>query len=67
LIARNNLAPGDYVRFLDAAAERLLLRKVGGGYAFIHRMLLEYFAARYDEPSTGGKKAAKPPSVQRER
>jgi hypothetical protein len=25
--------------------ERLFLRKVGGGYIFTHRMLLEYFAS----------------------
>jgi NACHT domain len=31
--------------FLDEAAERLLLRKVGGSYIFIHRLLLEYFAS----------------------
>src|SRR5215831_3469081 len=37
-------APVSYVRFLDHAVERLFLRKVGGGYIFIHRMLLEYFA-----------------------
>jgi hypothetical protein len=37
-------APVNYVRFLDHAVERLFLRKVGGGYIFIHRMLLEYFA-----------------------
>jgi hypothetical protein len=24
--------------------DRILLRKVGGGYIFIHRYLLEYFA-----------------------
>lgn len=34
----------NYVRFLDYAAERILLRKVGGGYMFIHRLLLEHFA-----------------------
>jgi hypothetical protein len=28
----------------DYASEQVLLRKVGGGYIFIHRMLLEYFA-----------------------
>jgi hypothetical protein len=33
------------VAFLDEAAERLLLRKVGGGYIFVHRLLLEYFAS----------------------
>jgi DNA polymerase III delta prime subunit len=36
--------PLNYVHFLDHAAERILLRKVGGGYIFVHRMLLEYFA-----------------------
>jgi hypothetical protein len=38
--------PWNYARFLDQAAERILLRKVGGGYIFIHRLLLEHFAAR---------------------
>jgi hypothetical protein len=47
-LIRNGSTPWHYVRFLDYAADRLLLRKVGGGYAFIHRMLLEYFAARYE-------------------
>jgi len=37
--------PWNYPRFLDYAADRILLRKVGGGYIFIHRMLLEYFAS----------------------
>jgi hypothetical protein len=30
---------------LAALAYRLLLRKVGGGYIFVHRLLLEYFAS----------------------
>jgi NACHT domain len=37
--------PWNYVRFLDYAADHLLLRKVGGGYIFIHRLLMEYFAS----------------------
>jgi WD40 repeat protein/DNA polymerase III delta prime subunit len=37
--------PWNYARFLDYAAERILLRKVGGGYIFIHRLLMEYFAS----------------------
>lgn len=37
--------PWDYVHFLDEAADRLLLRKVGGGYIFIHRLLLDHFAS----------------------
>jgi len=50
-LIRNVSIPWNFARFLDHAAERILLRKVGGGYIFIHRMLLEYFAARYDESS----------------
>jgi hypothetical protein len=38
------LVPFNYARFLDYAAERILLRKVGGGYIFVHRLLLEHFA-----------------------
>jgi hypothetical protein len=37
-------SPWNYPRFLDYAAERILLRKVGGGYIFTHRLLLEYMA-----------------------
>ena len=39
-----NFAPLNYIRFLDYATARIFLRKVGGGYVFVHRMLLEYFA-----------------------
>ena len=38
------VAPLRYVAFLDQATEQLFLRKVGGGYRFIHRLLLEHFA-----------------------
>jgi phospholipase C len=41
-------APPNYSSFLDYAAERLFLRKVGGGYIFVHRSVLEYFAAARD-------------------
>ena len=41
----NGDAPWNYPHFLDYTAERILLRKVGGGYIFVHRLLLEYFAA----------------------
>lgn len=37
--------PWNYPNFLDYAANRLLLRKVGGGYIFVHRLLLDYFAS----------------------
>jgi len=38
-------APWNYARFLDYAARRVFLRKVGGGYIFVHRLLMDYFAA----------------------
>ncbi|NCF65961.1 MAG: NACHT domain-containing protein [Chloroflexi bacterium] len=38
--------PDEYVHFLDYAAERSLLRRVGGGYTFMHALLLDYFAKR---------------------
>lgn len=37
--------PWNYARFLDYATERCFLQKVGGGYIFVHRLLLEHFAA----------------------
>jgi eukaryotic-like serine/threonine-protein kinase len=45
--------PLGYVRFLDYAADRIFLRKVGGGYVFIHRILMEYFADPKDEGENG--------------
>ncbi len=36
--------PWNYSRFLDYAAERIFLQKVGGGYIFVHRLLLEHLA-----------------------
>jgi hypothetical protein len=32
------------VKFLDHCAKLIFLKKVGGGYIFVHRMLLDYFA-----------------------
>jgi hypothetical protein len=36
--------PLNFIKFLDHCDKLILLKKVGGGYIFIHRMLLEYFA-----------------------
>lgn len=44
LLWRNGQLPWNLARFLDYATERVFLQKVGGGYIFIHRYLLEYFA-----------------------
>jgi eukaryotic-like serine/threonine-protein kinase len=46
--------PFRFVRFLDHCAKLILLKKVGGGYIFIHRMLLEYFAELTPESMNAG-------------
>jgi serine/threonine protein kinase len=45
LLRRAGAFPRHYVRFLDEAANCILLQKIGGGYSFVHRLLLEYFAS----------------------
>jgi len=45
LLWRTKHIPWNYPSFLDYAAERVLLRKVGGGYIFTHKLLLEYLAS----------------------
>ncbi|NEQ53855.1 MAG: protein kinase [Leptolyngbya sp. SIO3F4] len=37
--------PWNYSKFLDYATASIFLQKVGGGYLFIHRLLLEHFAS----------------------
>jgi len=39
--------PFNLVHFLDHAANLILLRKAGGGYMFIHRLILEHFATKW--------------------
>jgi len=51
LLWREGFAPLRYVHFLDHAADLLFLRKVGGGYIFVHRMIMEHFAAMEDGES----------------
>jgi energy-coupling factor transporter ATP-binding protein EcfA2 len=44
---RAGVIPWHYSRLLDYGAERMFLSKVGGGYLFVHRLLLEHFATLY--------------------
>jgi hypothetical protein len=44
--------PWNYPRFLDYAAERILLCKVGGGYLFTHGLLQEHFLWLHDSNLT---------------
>jgi transcriptional regulator with XRE-family HTH domain len=39
--------PMNYVRFLNSTSEYALIQKVGGGYMFTHRLMLEHFASIY--------------------
>jgi hypothetical protein len=38
--------PGRAPQFLNDASARFLLRRVGGGYSFVHRLLLDHLASR---------------------
>ena len=46
-------APWRCVHFLDYATERIFLRKVGGGYIFVHRLLMQHFAEQYGRSERG--------------
>ena len=47
---RKNYMPCNYVPFLDYAVKHVFLHKVGGGYIFVHRLLMEHFANLEQEP-----------------
>ena len=49
IIAKRGYFPWKLAPFLDYCADNLLLQKVGGGYIFIHRMLLENLAKKYQD------------------
>ncbi|MGB7570339.1 MAG: hypothetical protein WBL87_01125, partial [Methanothrix sp.] len=36
----------NYDDFLDYCVDRIFIQRVGGGYIFIHRLILEYFAEK---------------------
>jgi eukaryotic-like serine/threonine-protein kinase len=44
ILWRKGYIPLNIIKFLDQCAKLIFLKKVGGGYIFIHRMLLDYFA-----------------------
>jgi hypothetical protein len=46
LISKRNLLPWRLVPFLDHCVDLIFLRRVGGGYIFVHRLLMEHFAER---------------------
>jgi len=44
LLRQSGVFPLRAVPFLEDATARILLRRVGGGYSFSHRLLMDYFA-----------------------
>jgi DNA polymerase III delta prime subunit len=51
LLARKGYVPFRLVPFLDYCVDRIFLRRVGGGYIFVHRLLMEHFASLYTQRS----------------
>ena len=50
----NKFLPWRLIPFLDFCTDLIFLRRVGGGYIFIHRLLMEHFAAHNgDKPNFG--------------
>ena len=47
ILSIKGFTPWNYVRFLDYCVDRIFLRRVGGGYIFVHRLLMEHFADMY--------------------
>jgi hypothetical protein len=45
ILYRSHQFPWNIVAFLNYCTDRIFLHRVGGGYIFIHRMLMEHFAA----------------------
>jgi hypothetical protein len=52
MIAQNNMIPFSTTPFLDHCVDLIFLRRVGGGYIFVHRLLMEHFAEMYVETPT---------------
>lgn len=51
LLVWQGVLPRSLVAWLDDMTTHILLRRVGGGWVFIHRALLEYFAALHPDSS----------------
>ncbi|MBD2093574.1 caspase family protein [Trichocoleus sp. FACHB-591] len=49
LLYRQGVLPWNYSRFLNDAADRYLLHRVGGAYIFMHPLLLDYFTENPDK------------------
>jgi hypothetical protein len=65
IVYRNGYAPKRLHRFLDDCTKLVFLRRAGGGYIFIHRLLLEHFATMWETEHVqkGAKVAVMPGSA----
>lgn len=45
ILAYSGVVPWHYQHFLDYATDHVFLRRIGGGYIFYHRLLMEYLAS----------------------
>ena len=63
LLACSHTFPVHVQRFLGDAVARVLLLRVGGGYGFVHRRLLDYFADIALLPVDAPKAVHQTPSV----
>jgi hypothetical protein len=49
ILWRRGAIPLNYVDFLDHATDCIFMRRVGGGYMFVHRLVQEHFARHEQE------------------
>lgn len=50
-LARAGVLPRQLEGFLEQMSKLALMQRVGGGYIFLHRLLLEHFANRFGSPA----------------
>jgi hypothetical protein len=63
ILQQADYIPRPYIDFLDYAVERNFLYKKGGGYIFIHRMLMEFFTGLEMQDEEEHKAAKAPTSA----
>ncbi|ESA38772.1 signal transduction protein with nacht domain protein [Leptolyngbya sp. Heron Island J] len=63
MLTMSGATPWNYSKFLDYAVASIFLQKVGGGYMFVHRLLLEHFAAQGKENDPSLTRVAKASTV----
>lgn len=49
LLTKDKILPKRLISFLNYAVDLIFLRRVGGSYIFVHRLLMEHFAEMYVE------------------